>query len=499
LLRLGETLLRSLLLQPGPGVDSSRVRESAPLAKIMALQGPLIELMQALQWHSVVEVDPLALVRGSLFFPGVPNELQLETRRDALSFRLELHLLPHYDSVSNMIRATRLPFCYETAYLFTVASMVRAASGRRHIACEERCGLERNGTCEPLRGTNSTGSAGAAGDCTSAGAGRLPHHLGLRLWEVGANLGDCTLWAVAMLSGRVVAGPPAATRLDAVAFEPLPASASALRRSAHALLQQLRKQASDSTQSVTASGAPLLHDNPTFHIEVQELALSERPGTRVLGVPRSSFAESTFQGCEARYDVGVLAPGCDNHEIETDTIDRFLSPGFAGKAPGPPLVDLLKVHAQGDELPILRGARRALAAGQICVVMLKLTSVGMFGDSLGEGGPGLGSHRAVGHEIHGLLAGFRAALVQPNGTSWVRLGSDRRSAHHLAWHVERARRQTMPEGWTARDEKGRGRPHPYDRQLVAWHEGALCRGSVAAAAARAVWGRPTPRAATASI
>ena len=44
-----------------------------------------------------------------------------------------------------------------------------------------------------------------------------------------------------------------------------------------------------------------------------------------------------------------------------DTLDRLL---------GDSLVDILKIHAQGSDLQVLRGAQEALQRGQVCVVHL---------------------------------------------------------------------------------------------------------------------------------
>ena len=100
---------------------------------------------------------------------------------------LFLHVLPRWDSLSNFVRVHRQPFCSSWVFFRLVAQIV--------------------GSHEKVDGGNS-----------------VALHPPLRLWEVGANLGDCGLSAAAMMRS---AGMPVLVEL----YEPLKENAMAIQRS----------------------------------------------------------------------------------------------------------------------------------------------------------------------------------------------------------------------------------------------------------------------------
>ena len=109
----------------------------------------------------------------------------------------------------------------------------------------------------------------------------LPH---LHLWEVGANLGDCTLWAAAILSNGT--GRQEGIQVNAVGFEPVPEPAKMFRQTADSLMASY-----DVGNGVVRAGL-----RPEIH--VRRLSLGDHIGTRQISVPRSSVAEATFHNCQ---------------------------------------------------------------------------------------------------------------------------------------------------------------------------------------------------------
>eukprot|EP00445_Apocalathium_hangoei_P031652 CAMPEP_0203922340 /NCGR_PEP_ID=MMETSP0359-20131031/62375_1 /ASSEMBLY_ACC=CAM_ASM_000338 /TAXON_ID=268821 /ORGANISM="Scrippsiella Hangoei, Strain SHTV-5" /LENGTH=194 /DNA_ID=CAMNT_0050850193 /DNA_START=46 /DNA_END=627 /DNA_ORIENTATION=- len=182
---------------------------------------------------------------------------------------------------------------------------------------------------------HSAWSRGVA--CPGAATDRRSH---VHLWEVGANLGDCSLWAAAVLSGRLPGRllPPLSLTLRA--YEPLPATVGTMRRSVDAFVESLeeRYRASGATPSMISQALP--------RINVVPVALSDEVGTQVLGVPLHSAAESTAHNCSAQYD-GFH--GCDFVKVNIDMLDEHFPVCRAESCEGvrqlatsrePPLLDL---------------------------------------------------------------------------------------------------------------------------------------------------------------
>lgn len=334
------------------------------------------------------------------------------------------------DSVSNMVRVSRLPFCHDVAAFLRVILMI----GRLAAGC----------------------ARGAESHC----------HLGqrrakvarLRFWEVGANLGDCTLWTAAMLSSPGPGQPLPLVQLDATAFEPVPLAAAAFRRSAAALVASV------------AAGTTGHADAALPRIRVRELALSDRVGTHVLGVPKHSMAETSGNDCTGQYG----NTSCNDMEVATGSVDRLLARSRAayrgryrrrGGKEAPMVIDLMKVHVQGDELKLLRGASSSLASGLVCVLVLKVYSIQLA----------RASAAAMATEICQHLRSYKAVLVGMDGEASPLDPSGQR----LVELIEGARR-TGPLGCG-------GAVRQYNHMLVAWHRGHLCAGSLAVAAVRRLW------------
>lgn len=428
LLRIGDEVLRHALLVPGPGGTPAM-----PLARLLRMRDfGLVVLLHGLQTDAVVFVDPLQIIHELVEY-GLPLHLvpfaeHLQGGSGAGSDRgtrqpvqpLELHVLPMDDSVSNNVRAYKRPFCYERTFLRLVAAAARLSA--------------------------------LAGNASTAPWPRRS----FRFWEVGANLGDCTLWAVAVLSAAAADG--VVPLVDATGFEPMPPAAAAFRRSAASL-------------EATRRGFVA----PRVRVRVKEVAIGDRRGIRNIGMPLHSVAESTFNNCSRYYE---LDRGCKQLTIATETIDGLLAPRSDGIRLSPRrlvgVVDLMKIHVQGDELRVLRGARRALAAGRICVVTVR-----SFAFEMAEGSP-----EAITAELDDLLAGYHKVLVNATGAA-LPLGAP---GARLADIIAAARNTDSTLGMEAVS----GVAGPLHRIIVAWHEGALCwpgggRGSLVVAAARALW------------
>ena len=150
----------------------------------------------------------------------------------------------------------------------------------------------------------------------------------LRLWDVGASYGDCLLWAAAVLD-------PLRDQLELRGFEPLPAQALAFRQSA----QVARAQ-----------------------VTVENMAMRDERGTLDIGFPSHSMALATFQSCRKQYEVPSNNEyQCISRTTTSETLDEYLR-----RLAPVELVDLLKVHVQGDELSVLHGANASFTSGRIC-------------------------------------------------------------------------------------------------------------------------------------
>ena len=139
---------------------------------------------------------------------------------------------------------------------------------------------------------------------------------GGRLVDVGANIGLITL--------PVVAANP---RIEAIAFEPHPGNAAALRAN--------------------------LATNPGLRVEVREIALGAERG-QVRLTNDDAQESGWFRVAENGGDAGV--------PVTMDTLDSALGPDVE--------VDVIKVDAEGSEPAIMRGAERILREQRVrCLVM----------------------------------------------------------------------------------------------------------------------------------
>ncbi|CAJ1403468.1 unnamed protein product [Effrenium voratum] len=287
LLRLGDAKLREELLAG----DKPR-----PLRQLLLAPPFVLHLLQALHLRPVVHADVSATVRRFHHTLQPPH-----TWRGTLPL-LELHPMPMDDGVSNANRATGQVFCGDLLYFTMIAALAK-----RRISQEL---LEGTSQPKPL----------------------------LRMWEVGANLGDCSLWAIHMISswGSDSAQPQPLFDLEAALFEPI----------------------SDAITAAKAAVAALRRRSLVRKVAVKQLALGEQVGHLEINIKRRSSAEASFHGCQG------FQGDCEVHQVEMETLDHLLIGGLE-------VVDLLKIHVQGSELQVLHGAQHSLATGRFCVVFLQ--------------------------------------------------------------------------------------------------------------------------------
>ncbi|CAE7840766.1 unnamed protein product [Symbiodinium sp. CCMP2592] len=251
LLALGETQLKKELL---PG------RPAAPLKRLLVVPPFVLHLLQALHLQPVVHVDPLA---SFLELPPILRQKALPSswqRGRGQPPLLELHPLPADDSLSNAVRARRMPICGDWIFLVVISMLAKDALA------------------------------------TKAG----PAHP-LSWWEVGANQGDCSTLAVHMLSSW---GSQSRQRhnlfeIDATLFEPIRDSAAATRGSAAALLRRLRQNGDQSK------------------LAVRQLALGAKVEDLDINLKRRASAQASFRECQG-------FPGfCEVQRVSMETIDNL--------------------------------------------------------------------------------------------------------------------------------------------------------------------------------
>lgn len=246
----------------------------------------------------------------------------------------------------------------------------------------------------------------------------------LRLWDVGASYGDCLLWAAAVLDPL--------KDLELRGFEPLPAQALAFRQSA----QVARAQ-----------------------VTVENMALRDERGTLDIGFPSHSMALATFQSCRKQYEVPSNNEyQCISRTTTSETLDEYLR-----RLAPVELVDLLKVHVQGDELSVLHGANASFTSGRICGLHLNLEHFYLTP----------GAARMISNLLR--RSGFIGVLVN----LW-----DVRPVNFLNLKSAMVRRQPF---W----RRGQ-RPAPEDmtHELLAWSTTEGCRDSLVVNAAQKLWTEP---------
>lgn len=231
------------------------------------------------------------ITRKNYLFRGAENAKM----RSDVDVRYTLVVFPHRELVSDYARLHRVPYCNQ-AVLCAVQELARAL--------------------------------------------QLANAANARIIEVGANLGDCVLWAVQRL--RAVRS---LRQVQATAIEAAPAIANLLERSVH--LNQL-----DGIIKVIRGAAvgPRLPTNSTVLLQAKPRSFNSF--TRVTTV-QDSFAE--------------LAPG-EAVEVQAHRLDRLVAYSRA---------DLLLVHINGQELDALQGARRLLARPNgVALIILQLYGFG---------------------------------------------------------------------------------------------------------------------------
>eukprot|EP00928_Gymnodinium_smaydae_P054734 TRINITY_DN38467_c0_g1_i1.p1 TRINITY_DN38467_c0_g1~~TRINITY_DN38467_c0_g1_i1.p1 ORF type:complete len:777 (+),score=47.98 TRINITY_DN38467_c0_g1_i1:58-2331(+) len=424
--------------------------DDAVLAKIITTQTPLVFVLSALQREAIVMVDPMSIyhddAHGKSMLPSMLHP------RFVLP-HMELHVLPAYDALSNAVRTLRRPFCSDPAYLMIIATM----------ACFAPCGRSQRQRGVRKLAWPSTQALSSSHMCCGGQQSDVLSRVAL--WEIGANLGDCVLWTASMLSG----GPdsPAIAHVDAVAYEPFPAAASALRRSA-AAFHDRHVGWRDAGHRVSQSS-----------IQVQELAVGDQASaTEILGVPHMSFAQSTFHGgCKG-------SPYCGEVKVKTDTVDRLLdtkTSDFVLKRQGESrrhnsprgVLDIMKIHVQGAELHVLRGAQKSLSAGRVCLVLLRVSSVGL----------GPESAESIAAEVRQHLKNYTAVLFDDFGVAKYFSASGVEFAEAVS--IARKAQDWKDLRGYASEGQALGAT-----TLVAWHPGSKCKSSYAVAAAESMFKSP---------
>lgn len=311
LLRMGDAKLKQILLEG----ETPR-----PLHGLLSPPPFLPLLLQALHSYPVVKVDVnAALEMYPSFFHRASPHTWRGSRRMGRIPALELHPMPMDDGLSNANRATRMPFCLWPGFMATFGKM-----GQQQMSAE---------LVDPNKQDH------------------LPF---VRVWEIGANMGDCSLLALHCVAawGLRSAQPRPLLDVELTLFEPIEDALVSLNAAVKAF-----------QQSQHAAGN--LAQKP--QILVQPIALGPKVGYTQIHLRRASSAEASFVGCHG------FQGECEVQEVWMETLDHLL----LGDVPP---VDLLKIHVQGSELDVLRGAREALRQGRICVtyVMTHAARIGQF-------------------------------------------------------------------------------------------------------------------------
>lgn len=281
---------------------------------LIKLEIPLVNLLQALSWPGVVMTQPAEYLKSTIHFPGLQLAKILPAHQAWHLPLVEQHIHPGFDAASNMVRTTLQPMCYAPGFLFVIlatASHVREACEHSQAECRAR----------------------------------------LKVWDVGASYGDCMLWAASYLLEAFVS-----EHLELRGFEPLPSAAAAFRRSVRAL-QRSRKL------------SPV-----ALRFLVEEIAMRDQAGEVEISFPSHSMALATFHRCEERYSVASNnLYHCISRPTRAETLDSYMASFPEPSLPDP--VDVLKLHVQGDELSVLRGANVSLASGRVCLLHMNLETL----------------------------------------------------------------------------------------------------------------------------
>ena len=375
-----------------------------PFSLFIQLQLPLVSLLQALSWPAVVLTRPGDYLRNTVHFAGSQVKRVLQGEIVRGMPLLEQHVYPGFDAASNMVRATEAPMCYADSFLLLVAAI--------------------------------------------ASAGLLAGHSSLRVWDIGASYGDCLLWAASLLYASC---SPAMTTLclELKGFEPLPVAAAAFQRSARSFLRMIKGR-DDAFRNV--------------QVLVEQVAMRETRSSLQISFPGYSLALGTFLNCETQYGIPSGDSACARRETRSDTLDAYLARWMLENR-GP--IDLLKVHVQGDEVSVLRGANSSLAHGLVCAMILNLEHISLQARSISN----------LWLLLRGLFrsAGFVGVLVN----LW-----DVRPATKEALMAAMTRKQAP---WQRLEGHKPQRPVELRHELVLWRPGEPCSQSVAVVAAMRLW------------
>ncbi|CAK9059963.1 unnamed protein product [Durusdinium trenchii] len=374
------------LLRRGEAKLKDVIQGTSPLKQLLQPPPFLLHLLQALHLYPVVQADVSATLElyPPFFHRASPHTWRGSRHRRSIP-PLELHPMPMDDGLSNANRATRLPFCFEPMYYSTFALL-----SQWQLSAE----------------------------LTSPEARDAPPFL--RVWEIGANMGDCSLLALHLVSswGSSTQPRPLVT-LEATLFEPIADAVVSANAAVSAFLQRQRAQTTKLPQ-----------------IFVRPLALGPKVSPKEINLRRGSTAEASFLGCHG------FQGECEVQQVWMETLDHLLQGGD--------VVDIIKIHVQGSELEVLRGAQESLSEGRICLVhvMSSAVRIGQFAEVSTE------------QVIRSFMEIFR---------------------HHHA--VASDGIHVMPlAAVPARLQKDR------NYFVTAWHEGPLCRDRPSIQAAQHLWG-----------
>lgn len=391
-----------------------------PLSLLIKLEVPLVNLLQALSWPGVVLTRPGMYMTDTIHFPGARLAASISNRFHPHRFAelplLEQHIHPGFDAASNMVRTTEQPMCYSAGFLFLILSMAAESS------CEGESGL-----CQGWQ---------------------FP----VQVWDIGASYGDCLLWAASMLLKHWT-GP----KLEMRGFEALPSAAAAFRRSAESLKK--------------AWGIHQLADQSSFQLIVEEMAMRDAPGNIQISFPSHSMALATFHRCQERYtEASNNLFYCIERSTTAETVDTYIAGLVKSGFVGP--IDVLKVHVQGDELFVLRGAKTSLDS-QVCVLHMNLETLSLRTDNMS-------TMELMADEVLEILAsGFKGVLV----SLWDQRPATREAVKATILNS----RNPDKVAWRPPDPKKPPKPEDMHHELIAWKDLGKCSQSLAVAAAKNLW------------
>ena len=380
-----------------------------PFSLLIKVEVPLVNLLQALSWPGVVLTHPGAYLTETVHFPGSRLAQIVSRPRYFADLPLvEQHIHPGFDAASNMVRTTEQPMCYAPGFLFVILAMASY--------CEE------GHVCTPVP---------------------------TRVWDIGASYGDCLLWAASILlktwSGYT---------LELRGFEALPSAAAAFRRSAESLQKAWRE----------SSRARDVH----FSLYVEEMAMRETRESIQISFPSHSMALATFHRCQERYTTASNNLFyCIERTTQAESLDTYLR----NLASGHP-VDVLKIHVQGDELSVLRGARESLGNGLVCLLHMNLETIALQTDDRE-------TLSRMADEVLEILQSFKGVLV----SLWEQQPATREAVKAT---ILKSQNLDMI-AWRPPDSKRPPKPEELHYELVAWKELGQCNESLAVAAARSLW------------